>query len=87
MDSETKSLIETARKAADAIGEFADNVVILVSSRDADGNTAYSATVRGNVHAHEGLVREFLRRREAYERGYHMELGRLDAGEDGDGDE
>lgn len=53
MDSETKSLIETASKAADAIGEFADNVVILVSSRDADGDTAYSATVRGNVHAHE----------------------------------
>jgi hypothetical protein len=84
MDSETKSLIETASKAADAIGEFADNVVILVSSRDADGNTSYSATVRGNVHAHEGLVREFLRRREAYETGYHMEQGRLDARGDGD---
>lgn len=74
------------KRLSDAAGdliEHFDAVLILASGRSADGGgTVYFREARGNCHANEGLAREYIRRLEAYEHGYHAEAGRSDAFKD-----
>lgn len=69
-----------ARFAAEGIEHF-DSILILAScpNDEVDGGTRYMRIQRGNHHANEGLAREYLRRLESYEHGYHAETGRHEA--------
>ncbi len=62
------------------LGEHFTSVIILASGSadDGTGATCMFKSQSGNTHAQEGLVREWLRERDAYETGFHMEEGRRD---------
>ncbi len=61
--------------------EHFDSILILASgpTEDGTGATTMFKSQRGNVHAHEGVVREWLREQEAYQHGYFAEHGRRDS--------
>lgn len=65
-------------KVCDQLGEHFTSVIILASG-DADDGTGATIMFKaqcGNVHCHEGVVREWLREQEGHQLGYHMEGGR-----------
>lgn len=68
------------------LSEHFDSVIILATGPTGDGTgaTTMFKSQRGNVHAHEGAVREWLREQEAYQNAYFGEKGRRDAREQGD---
>lgn len=78
-DPQTRNAVQAAAIAANSIVEHFDGVIVLGSATDDDGNTLYVREVRGNRHAVEGAVREWLRSLDHYEAGYHAEKGRHDA--------
>lgn len=78
-DPATLAAGQAATKAADALIEHFDGCIILGSATDDDRFTVYVREVRGNRHAVEGAVREWLRTLDHYEAGYHAENGRQDA--------
>lgn len=65
---------------ADQLSEHFDSVIILCSGNALDGTgaTVSFKAQRGNVFAHEGLVRDYIRQQDAYHHGYHSESGRRD---------
>ena len=77
--SEIHTLVNTMKRAAESIGEHADSVLILVSASTRDGHCAFADMGVGNRHAHEGLVREWLRRKEGYDLGYFATQGMEDS--------
>jgi hypothetical protein len=64
MHHETTTLLNAMGRAVESIGEHADSVLILVSTNDPNGGYAFAEMGVGNPFAHEGLVREWLRRKE-----------------------
>lgn len=85
-DSEGNSKLELIEKASSALSEHFDSVIILATgpTEDGTGATTMFKSQRGNVHAHEGAVREWLREQEAYQNAYFGEQGRRDARRDKD---
>lgn len=78
LNEERAILTRLARESAYKIIEHCDAVMIIISATDGNGNTIYCTERKGNMHAVEGAVREFIRRTDSYEGGYHAELGRQD---------
>jgi hypothetical protein len=76
--SEDDTFMARLKEIADAQIEHCDSILILASgpAQDKDGGTVFYRMQRGNSHANEGLAREYLRRLESYEGGYHAETGR-----------
>lgn len=60
------------------LGEHFTSVLILASgdAEDGSGATCMFKAQTGNVHCHEGVVREWLREQEGHQLGFHMEDGR-----------
>jgi hypothetical protein len=79
MNNQLKSASESVQAAANKVIEHFDGCIILGSTTDDDGDTVFVREVRGNRHAVEGAVREWLRTLDHYEAGYHAEKGRQDA--------
>lgn len=67
--------------AVSLLSEHFDSVLILATgpANDGTGATVLFKNQCGNVHAHEGAVREWLREQEAYQNAYFGEQGRQDA--------
>jgi hypothetical protein len=76
--SEDDAFMKRLGEIADSQIEHCDSILILASGpcQDKEGGTVYYRMQRGNSHANEGLAREYLRRLESYEGGYHAEQGR-----------
>jgi len=66
---------------ADQMSEHFDSVLILCSGpvHDGEGGSGSFRQQRGNVFAHEGLVRDWLRKTDGYHHAFHGEAGRKDA--------
>ena len=79
MSNQAEISLESVKRAADSVIEHFDGCIILGSATDEEGSTLYVREVRGNRHAVEGAVREWLRTLDHYEAGYHAEKGRADA--------
>lgn len=79
MSDQSQAASESVKRAADSVIEHFDGCIIIGSATDDDGCTIYVREVRGNRHAVEGAVREWLRTIDHYEAGYHAEKGRADA--------
>lgn len=75
--------LELLEAASAKLAEHFDSVIILASgpTEDGTGATTMFKSQRGNVHAHEGVVREWLREQEGYQLGYFGERGRRDSKE------
>lgn len=60
------------------LGEHFTSVLILASgdAEDGTGSTCMFKAQTGNIHCHEGVVREWLREQEAHQWGFHAEGGR-----------
>ena len=71
-------MTEQVEQAVNTLIEHFDGVVIIGSVQDETGTVFYSQA-KGNGHACEGAVLEWLRKRESYQHGYHAETGRQDA--------
>lgn len=65
-------------KVCEQLGEHFTSVIILASgnAEDGSGATCMFKAQTGNVHCHEGVVREWLREQEGHQLGFHMEGGR-----------
>lgn len=72
-----KKTIEIQR-ICQQLGEHFTSVLILASgdAEDGTGATCMFKAQTGNVHCHEGVVREWLRKQEGHQLGFHMEDGR-----------
>ena len=71
--------VQRIEAALDTLREHFDSVLILATKRcDADSTSMFKNQC-GNVYAHEGAVREWLREQEAYQNAYFGERGRKDA--------
>lgn len=59
------------------LSEHFDSIIILATgpTEDGTGATTMFKSQRGNVHAHEGAVREWLREQEAYQTAYFAVKG------------
>lgn len=79
MNPEIDTLIQSLKRAAENIGEHADSVLILVSAPAPNGGNAFAQIGVGNPFAHEGLVREWIRRKDCYAAGYFGIQGEDDA--------
>lgn len=79
MNPEIQTLIQSMQRAAEGIGEHADSVLILVSAPAPNGGNAFAQIGVGNPFAHEGLVREWIRRKDCYAAGYFGIQGEDDA--------
>jgi len=68
-------------KAKEALIEHFDSVLIICTggAEDGSGATTMFKDQAGNVHAHEGAVREWLREQESYQNAYFAYQGTLDA--------
>lgn len=79
MNPEIHTLLTALKRAAEGIGEHADSVLILVSAPAPNGGNAFAQIGVGNPFAHEGLVREWIRRKDCYAAGYFGIQGEDDA--------
>jgi hypothetical protein len=70
--------VQRIEAALNTLREHFDSVLILATKCDGD-STAMFKNQCGNVHAHEGAVREWLREQESYQNAYFGERGRKDA--------
>lgn len=84
---ESDELMGMLKTFADGAIEHFDSILILASGPavDKDGGTVFYRMARGNAHANEGLTREYLRRLETFEGGYHGERGRRERAREEDG--
>jgi len=71
--------VQRIEAALDTLREHFDSVLILATKCDGTGATVLFKNQCGNVHAHEGAVREWLREQESYQNAYFGERGRKDA--------
>ena len=73
-DKKTREIM----RIADQLGEHFTSVIILASgdAEDGTGATCMFHAQSGNIHCHEGVVREWLREQEGHQLGFHMEDGR-----------
>lgn len=78
-DKELKKATKASQVAANQLVEHFDGCIIIGSATDPEGDTIFVREIRGNRHAVEGAVREWLRTLDHYEAGYHAEKGRADA--------
>lgn len=85
-DGDNNARLGMIEKASLQLSEHFDSVIILATgpTEDGTGATTMFKSQRGNVHAHEGAVREWLREQEAYQNGYFGERGRRDSCRDKD---
>lgn len=87
MIDEDQNFLNRLKAIADEQIEHCDAILILASgpATDKEGGTIYYRMARGNSHANEGLAREYLRRLETFEGGYHGERGRRELSREEDG--
>lgn len=80
-DQHSYERAQLIQSAIDTLREHFDSVLVLATgpANDGTGATVLFKNQCGNVHAHEGAVREWLREQEAYQNAYFGEQGRRDA--------